>query len=126
MGVSLFEHLDLNENFTELIDQYRMNVDIMNIANDISYNGKLKCNSISIANQKLKFSEEIDITDKILARELVFKSVLFIDTQNVLESVDQNDSKMNKSYNILECDIIKSICKFFIRVRDRDFSFYRI
>ena len=62
MGISLFEHLDLNENFTELVDQYRMNSDIMNLANDVSYSGKLKCNSNLIAIQKLTFIDHIDLT----------------------------------------------------------------
>ncbi len=42
MGTSLFEHLDLNANFVELVYQYRMNHEIMSLANEISYVGRMK------------------------------------------------------------------------------------
>ncbi len=57
MGTSLFEHLDLNANFVELVYQYRMNHEIMSLANEISYDGKLKCLSDEVANKKLEFNE---------------------------------------------------------------------
>ena len=57
--------------------------------------------------------------DKPLAKELVSKSILFLDTDNILTSDEHVvDKKQNKSYNHTECDAIKSLCKFFIKVRD--------
>ena len=59
MGVSLFEHLDFNDNFVELVYQYRMNFGIMSLANDVSYNGRLKCISEEIANKEIQFNNQI-------------------------------------------------------------------
>lgn len=50
MGVSLFEWLDSPEGSVELVHQYRMNNEIMNLANEVTYAGKLKCMSEKIAN----------------------------------------------------------------------------
>lgn len=49
MGVSLFEWLDSKDGSVELIHQYRMNKDIMELANEITYEGKLECLSSKIA-----------------------------------------------------------------------------
>ena len=58
MNVSLFEWLDCKEGSIELVHQYRMNSQIMSLANEITYCGKLKCVSEKIANSVLHMNEE--------------------------------------------------------------------
>lgn len=58
MGVSLFEWLDSKEGSVELIHQYRMNKDIMELANEITYEGKLECLSDKIANSSVVICQE--------------------------------------------------------------------
>lgn len=58
MGVSLFEWLDCKQGAVELVHQYRMNNDIMDLANVITYCGKLKCVSESTANGYIRMNEK--------------------------------------------------------------------
>lgn len=56
--MSLFEWLDCKEGSIELVHQYRMNREIMSLANEITYNGKLECLSETTANSFVKIKPE--------------------------------------------------------------------
>ena len=58
MGVSLFEWLDSKEGSVELIHQCRMNKDIMDLANEITYEGKLECLASKIASSTVAVCQD--------------------------------------------------------------------
>lgn len=77
MGVSLFEWLDSKQASVELVHQYRMNNDIMDLANVITYCGKLKCISESTATGFIRMN------DKFL--NMVFESIFIYSISSLLK-----------------------------------------
>lgn len=120
MNVSLFEWLDSPEGSVELVHQYRMNEAIMNLANKITYNGKLQCLSASTA------ASFIDICSNFLSkiqlekiRNVFTKSVIFIDTTNLVRKFKA--STCSEGYelrveNKLESEIVKILVQTYLKV----------
>lgn len=120
MNVSLFEWLDSPEGSVELVHQYRMNEEIMNLANTITYNGKLQCLSASTATSFIeicpKFLSKIE-PEKI--RNVFTKSVIFIDTTNLVRKFNASNSSEGyelRLENRLESEIVKILVQTYLKV----------
>ena len=72
MNVSLFEWLDCKQAAVELVHQYRMNDEIMSLANEVTYSGKLQCVSSKIADSR------IDLDAKFLSSVSLFFVLILI------------------------------------------------
>lgn len=81
MGVSLFEWLDCKEGSIELVHQYRMNKEIMNLANQITYQGKLECLSEKTANSTVSFIN--DYLNMVKLKKIKFKRIDFYIKLNI-------------------------------------------
>lgn len=79
----------------------------MGLANDITYSGKLKCVSELIANSRLKFSINENLTS--LMNTLVNKSIVFIDTSDLIKKISNDEYGDLKTSNDLECKIVTSV-----------------
>ena len=102
---TLFNLLFNENNHVELNIQYRMNSEIMRIANACTYKNQLTCGSREVANQVLSFSDyslidldsDIEIEydnelyiDKCLSEKLSL-SVVFVDTDSSQAAAHQTD-----------------------------------
>jgi hypothetical protein len=85
----------------------------MALANEISYEGKLKCLSETISNKTLEMNRNMN-TENNLLKLLSTKSILFIDTSELKN--DKTDE--NKRLNAIEIDIISKLSQIFLKVRD--------
>lgn len=83
----------------------------MALANEISYEGKLKCPSEIISNKILKMDSQISLENDIL--QMIFtKSILFIDTSGLKnDTVDEN-----RRSNGIEIKIIAKLSQIFLKV----------
>ncbi len=68
MNVSLFEWLDCKQGAVELVHQYRMNDEIMSLANELTYAGKLKCVSEKIADSRIDLDSKFLLSVRIFLR----------------------------------------------------------
>ena len=59
MEKSILELLSSDESCTELTYQYRMNGELMRLANGLVYDGKLQCGSDSLASRTIS-DDEVD------------------------------------------------------------------
>ena len=87
MDVSLFSHLERDDNVIPLNIQYRMNKILMDFANHLTYQGQLEAGSDEIANRTLNvlkenLNSEPTLIQKALSPSLE-DSVIFLDTCNV-------------------------------------------
>ncbi len=117
--------------------------EIMDLANKLTYNSKLKCISDKVANQRLTTKEiflnrvyckNIGIfflffllTLHILKlngemKEIFEKSIIFIDTTSLI----RNQAEIFKNSNPIECDIVCKLIKLFLEVRFRLSLFFGI
>ncbi len=114
MGISLFEMLDSKEASVELVHQYRMNNEIMNLANKLTYCGKLQCMSESTANSFIQIDQKFINSIKTEEIKRIFTSpVIFIDTTEIvsLESAGINDgADENQTVSQIECEIVSNLC----------------
>ncbi|XP_012939097.1 DNA replication ATP-dependent helicase/nuclease DNA2 isoform X2 [Aplysia californica] len=111
MGESLFAKLDSQGATFELHLQYRMNRKIMELSNDLVYNGKLQCGNDDVAEQRL----DIPLVDSLktkpewmqsaLSCEME-KSVVFLSTDRIsAPEVSQGNSLTNHK----EAEIVMSL-----------------
>uniref|UniRef100_T1IXE8 DNA replication ATP-dependent helicase/nuclease n=1 Tax=Strigamia maritima TaxID=126957 RepID=T1IXE8_STRMM len=106
MDQSLFELLDSADSTIDLNIQYRMNKTIMSLANELVYNGRLKCGSDEIARSTIKLN---NLTSKSkLFSTLLEDSVVFIDTDRI-PAPELSDNLGIK--NAVEAEIILQIVK---------------
>ncbi|XP_055844725.1 DNA replication ATP-dependent helicase/nuclease DNA2 [Episyrphus balteatus] len=88
---SLFKRLDSTEATSVLSLQYRMNKTITRLANELTYNGELKCNDAKVSNGVMKLEKPIT-GSKWKQRALqghIDQSVVFIDTLDCLERTNR-------------------------------------
>lgn len=97
---SLFARLDLPDATAILSLQYRMNRVITKLANDLTYNGALKCanENIATATLKLKSSSKLKWIQRALSSH-IDQSVIFLNTSNVHELNQQFIDGMCQSSN---------------------------
>ena len=122
-GQTLFEILmQTEDNSVELTIQYRMNKEIMRIANICTYDNKLTCGSDKIANATLNMGdrcqfemEEIDLQlnnncwmDRCCSSHIGL-SVLFLNTDEHHYSSDELEDGDGKVCNLFEVNILKQI-----------------
>lgn len=83
---SLFARLDLPGATVTLSLQYRMNKVITKLANDLTYNGALKCADETVANAtlKLKSSSKLKWIQRTLSSH-IDQSVIYLNTANVFD-----------------------------------------
>eukprot|EP00094_Tigriopus_californicus_P009570 TCALIF_09226-PA protein Name:"Similar to Dna2 DNA replication ATP-dependent helicase/nuclease DNA2 (Mus musculus)" AED:0.03 eAED:0.03 QI:0/0.66/0.5/0.75/1/1/4/36/1063 len=109
MDVSLFAMLEHESNVVPLSIQYRMNQELMNCANHLTYNKQLTCGSDEIANRTIDVpTENVGQNAPLwIARCLCSKlehSIVFVDTKNV-----QFDEEVNRQgvRNIKEAHLVR-------------------
>ncbi|XP_015607764.1 DNA replication ATP-dependent helicase/nuclease DNA2 [Cephus cinctus] len=90
MGESLFVRLDNENNTIELVLQYRMNTTIMNLANSLTYKGKLKAGNDAVADATLKVKDEsiLESRSRWIAKILSTKlndSVVIVNTDKTYD-----------------------------------------
>eukprot|EP00485_Elphidium_margaritaceum_P023173 CAMPEP_0202711444 /NCGR_PEP_ID=MMETSP1385-20130828/23256_1 /ASSEMBLY_ACC=CAM_ASM_000861 /TAXON_ID=933848 /ORGANISM="Elphidium margaritaceum" /LENGTH=568 /DNA_ID=CAMNT_0049371185 /DNA_START=1 /DNA_END=1704 /DNA_ORIENTATION=- len=123
MNISLFEKLanKYGESAVQsLTIQYRMNEDILRLSNALIYNGKMKCASQQVAQQKLvlkknmqTISMSLQPNEKWLAHALNPEhNVIVLDTDKLYEnrscSADDGDKKKgNNNINEYEAEMIE-------------------
>jgi len=111
MDISLFEMLDGKQSSVELVHQYRMNKEIMNLANKLTYSGKLQCMSDSTANSFIEINKQFIESIKLeKIKKLFLEPMIFID---VTELLSLNESTENQMTNQIECEIVSYICNLY-------------
>ncbi len=131
MGCSLFEWLDRNDEnkagSVELVHQYRMNRPIMDLANRVTYSGKLQCVSDEIANARVEMNAHFmkRVSSERIKSLLFTESVVFLDTSELMRpilnerpAVDAEASNENKTVNRTECALVRDLCQIFYRYSD--------
>jgi DNA replication ATP-dependent helicase Dna2 len=108
---SLFVILQNETNITDLTIQYRMNEEIMRIANQLTYDGVLKCGSTDISSATLTAMDHsyLDRNDWIaeVMRTDLSNSVIFLDTDEIpAEEIRDSNGKV---CNEIEVKIVQSI-----------------
>ena len=105
---SLFAHLQKEDNVIPLTLQYRMNSDIQDLANALTYNNQLECGSPQVAERTLfNLHQNADRSwlEKITDTSLQM-SVLFVDTSELGPIERQDDLGI---CNDLEAEIVAQI-----------------
>ncbi len=120
MNVSLFEWLDCKQSSVELVHQYRMNTDIMCLANQLTYSGKLKCVSEKTANAGIEMNPGFLPSVKSEKIKKIFAcSVVFIDTSRLEkeanELLESSGTESKISENLIECGIVSDLCEVFYK-----------
>lgn len=126
MNVSLFEWLDCQKASVELVRQYRMNSEIMDLANVITYCGKLKCVSDKTANSIINMDREfLSSVTSTNVKKIFDSSVIFIDTTELElmanhlkvagEEAKADSSNSQLVENTIECQIISDLCEMFYK-----------
>jgi DNA replication ATP-dependent helicase Dna2 len=132
MGASLFEWLDTNDTSpekaagsVELVHQYRMNREIMDLANRMTYAGKLRCVSDLVASSRLQMSAQFmqrHAESGEFARKLFARSVVFLDTSELMRPIlarqdDDHDADKteNRTVNRTESQLVRQLCQIFVR-----------
>lgn len=112
MDVSLFAMLEDESNVVPLNIQYRMNQELMNCANHLTYEGQLACGSDEVANQTIDISMK-NVGDKNtplwVERCLCSKlenSLVFVDTKDVQFKEDVNQHGVS---NVQEAHLVKAL-----------------
>ena len=128
MDISLFEWLDCKESSVELVHQYRMNNDIMKLANEMTYESKLQCISETVPNISIKMDQNyLSGIESSKMKQILNDSIVFIDTteiiKNMLLSNTNNEEKTVKSndlktQNQIEIEIVYKLCKIFSQHSD--------
>lgn len=106
---SLFVILQNEHNTVNLNVQYRMNEEIMRLANELTYGNTLECGLTSIAKNCLKedwVSEENNWLNITLSGNLSH-SVIFINTNDIESCYGNKEEENGVYFNTLEIEIIK-------------------
>ena len=125
---TLFELLMNKDNCIELTIQYRMNSEIMRIANACTYNNQLTCGSQEIANATLNLNDcvklidsdneiEFDTNERWLETCLskqIDLSVIFLNTDSREEEAVHRFDGNGEVYNEFEINILIKILKYLI------------
>ena len=107
MDVSLFSHLQTPENTVALSVQYRMNKEIQDVANHMTYDGQLECGSEEVANRRAK---NVEGWPSFLPLEAKDKSVVFFDTSNLKSMMEATDELGVSNYG--EANYVTTLAKF--------------
>ena len=128
MDVSLFEWLDCKESSVELVHQYRMNNEIMRLANEMTYESKLQCISETVPNICVKMDQDyLKSVESIKMKQILSDSIVFIDTSEIVKNIIKHDkdnednmviSNDFKTQNKLEIEIIYKLCNIFNQKSD--------
>jgi DNA replication ATP-dependent helicase Dna2 len=129
MDVSLFEWLDSEESSVELVHQYRMNDEIMKLANAMTYDSKLQCISDTIPNICVQMDQNYllnsDHSHKMM--QILSDSIVFIDTSEIIKKLTVSDGETNesgplnnelKTQNRVEIEIVYKLCEIFSKQSD--------
>lgn len=113
---SLLSHLDSAGAIVELKIQYRMNSEIMRLANTLTYDGVLQCGSQTIADSTLKVPLQCDIETpwlkKVLTSSLEY-SALFLNTEKI--STSQTFDSIGHVKNESEAALVVYIVQVLLR-----------
>ncbi|KAL5966724.1 DNA replication ATP-dependent helicase/nuclease DNA2 [Taenia solium] len=93
----------------QLKAQYRMNSQILFLANTLFYNGRMQCASDEVANRTLKLLKDVDKPKGWLARVLsshLTDSVILLDTQDICNFAN---SPFDNNVNSREIEIVKQV-----------------
>ena len=113
MGVSLFEMLDSKQSSVELVHQYRMNSDIMSLANALTYSGKLECESELTANSIINIDPGFLSSIKLNSIKKIFSSpMILIDTTDLV-NLKESHVEIELNVNRVECEIVSILCGLF-------------
>jgi DNA replication ATP-dependent helicase Dna2 len=133
MAVSLFEWLvatqkreeEKVDNCVELVQQYRMNSDIMALANRLTYANKLQCVCEKVASGRLHMSQAFLATlaattsSSAQLSKVFTDSVVFIDTSEVMKAKawsceqEDEDEDERRTVNAIECEVVRALCQLF-------------
>jgi DNA replication ATP-dependent helicase Dna2 len=113
LDVSLFSHLESDDNVIPLNIQYRMNTEIMGCANRLVYNGQLECGSDEVANRCLQISNafplpKFDFMAKIFSVAMQ-DSIVFLDTSHLEQSSTESDTEEGVIKSSLEAGFVLQI-----------------
>lgn len=89
---SLFQRLDNPQATVILSLQYRMNNTIAKLANNLTYNGDLKCANTTIASATMQLPKPISTNEKWISKSLsthLDQSVVLLNTKNVFHRSEQ-------------------------------------
>ncbi|KAK7487914.1 hypothetical protein BaRGS_00020815 [Batillaria attramentaria] len=116
MEESLFVRLDGAGATYDLNLQYRMNSSIMQLSNELVYQGALKCGSPAVAEaciqpQSIDLAEQCEWLHRALDPSLA-NSVLFLDTSKI-SAHEASDGK--GLWNEMEANLILSLCNTFVQ-----------
>ena len=118
MDISLFSHLATKpDNIIPLTMQYRMNEKIQELANNLTYEGRLECGSEEVAKRtimargRISNAEEPAWITRLLDGSSIENSLLFLSTDN-LDNAMETTCDLGL-YNPGEGDIVCKICKSF-------------
>ncbi len=109
MDVSLFSHLQDEDNTLPLTVQYRMNSQIQKVANFMTYQGQLECGNDQVAEYQLDLSLDWPL---FLPPEAKCESLAFFDTSN-LDFMEAKD-ELGIS-NSGEAEFVARLAKFVVR-----------
>jgi len=100
-----------------------MNTEIMDLANFLTYSGKLKCVSEKTANASIRMNPDFLLSvkcEKIL--KIFSSSVVFIDTSSLevadngeLDDETTNGAESKLVENMIECGIVSDLCGLFYK-----------
>lgn len=110
LDASLFSHLETPDNTIPLNIQYRMNQELMDCANKMTYGGRLEGGSEEVLGRVLRHSEEAENLDPVMARVVSSRmedSLLFLDTSGVAEASEVTSDK--GVTNPAEAKMVKAI-----------------
>lgn len=109
LDTSLFYHLATDVNTIRLNLQYRMNSEIMGLANKLVYKDQLECGSHEVRDQCIKTSSNLvpsGFMTKVLSHKMC-DSIVFLDTTNLDEGQDASGEGVIR--NSLEARIVATI-----------------
>ena len=120
LACGLFEYLENDQNSIRLNIQYRMNSEIMRIANEFTYDNQLLCANEDVAKRTVALAQDKKRTDN---RFWLFKcmnnkledSVVFLDTCGCADADHQKDEN-NFVSNYFELSIVRKITQTFAKL----------
>ena len=117
LGVSLFRRLwELHQKHVVVMKkQYRMNRDIWKLSNSVAYSGLIQHGSLAIKDSQLEYSEDVKAPlPWINEVKSPSRSVIFVNTDNLLKKTMPQDISAMKTKNYYEAAIIKGLILAFI------------
>ena len=117
LGVSLFRRLcELHlKNVIVMKKQYRMNRDICKLSNSVAYSGLLQHGSCAIKDSVIEYPEDKKAPFPWINEvKLPWRSVIFVNIDNLLKKTMPQDLSTMKTKNFYEAAIIKGLVVAFI------------